>query len=86
MFIISATIFALSGVYAVFGNLAVYILLVRHGVSVSFVWAGTPGYLLRKCHESGQGSLARFSFSTQVALMVCVLSGFFLFASARPGG
>lgn len=69
-------IFALSVAYAVLGNVIVYVILLRRHVPVSFMWAGTPGYLYRVCVAARVGvCVQRFAFSTNIALGVAMILG-----------
>ena len=70
--------FVVCGVYAVFGNVVVYITLVRHGIPVRFMWAGTPGYLYRICATPNPAlgpGLRRFALSTNIAFVVAMILG-----------
>lgn len=65
-------IFAVSVAYAVIGNAVVYICLSRRKIHFRSIWAGTPGYLYRRCVASpavGAG-LCRFALSTNVSFVV----------------
>jgi len=80
-----AVAFSVAVLYAVLGNVAVYVVLLRRGVSVKFMWAGTPGYLYRICHNAKRAvgtGLERFALSTNVALALAVLFALGLMASA----
>ena len=70
--------FVLLVAYAVFGNIAVYFILIRRGVPVRFIRAGTPGYLARLCAENtpaaGPG-LIWFARSTNIAFIACFFLG-----------
>ncbi len=54
--------FATSVVFAVGGNLVLYLWLLRRGAPIRFIWAGTPGYLdhhYRKwCEANGRSPRA----------------------------
>jgi hypothetical protein len=81
MFTLLSIVLVLSGVYAIFGNIAIYFILVRRGIPVRTIWAGTPTYLYRICVKAsppvGQ-RLRRFAFSTDVAFLVAMLMGILL--------
>ena len=71
-------VFAVSSLYAVFGNVAVYLILSRRRVPMRSLWAGTPGYLYRVCKEATPvvgTSLQRFAFSTNIAFLVAMILG-----------
>ncbi len=71
-------IFALSVLYAVLGNIIVYIILIRRKVGLRFIWTGTPGYLYRVCLKERTivgNRLCRFAFSTNIAFLVAVATG-----------
>jgi hypothetical protein len=76
MFIAFAITWMLVGVYAVVGNFLVYAMLVQRQIPVQFLWASTPGYLVRVCSENASlagTKLLWFARSTVVALFVCLL-------------
>jgi hypothetical protein len=66
-------VFIISVAYAVFGNVAVYWLLLRRHVPVKSLWAGAPGYLYRLTLAGT--ALRRFSLSTNIAFIVAILCG-----------
>ncbi len=71
-------IFTLTTVYAVLGNIIVYIILMRRKVRFRSIWAGTPGYLYRIClrERTVVGKrLCRFAFSTNIAFLIAVVIG-----------
>ena len=74
------SIFVFCVVYAVFGNLVVYLILSRRGVPMRFMWAGTPTYLYRVCAKSPDVGVAlrRFAASTNIAFVVAMLFVIFL--------
>jgi hypothetical protein len=75
--------FAVAVLYAVLGNVAVYIVLMRRGVPVRSMWAGTPGYLYRVCARADGivgAALRRFALSTNIAFLLA-----FLFALGMMG-
>lgn len=77
MFIAFAILWALAGTYVLFGNWAVYATLVRHEVPVRFLWAATPGYLVRVCINNEQKSgrkLLWFARSTVIVLVVVLIT------------
>lgn len=68
------TLFGLGVAYAVVGNALVLFALTRRNVPIQFLWAGTPGYLYRRCVSEKVGiGLQRFAFSTNVALLIAFL-------------
>ena len=73
-------IFVLSIVYAVLGNVVVYLILSRRKVPMRSMWAGTPTYLYRVCRQSPVVGvvLCRFVASTNVAFIVAMLLLIFL--------
>lgn len=73
-------IFALSVVYAVLGNVVVFVILSRRRVPMRFMWAGTPTYLYRVCRRSSAVGvlLRRFAASTDVAFVVAMLLAIFV--------
>ena len=76
--------FAISVVYAVLGHVIVYVVLLRRHAPMRFMWAGTPGYLTRVCHENpalAGPALRWFSISTVLAFFLA-----FLFAIGLSGG
>ena len=76
LFVIAA--FAISVVYAVFGNVLVYVLLARRGIAMRFMWVGTPGYLYRLCMGAEppvSAWLKRFALSTNIAFVVAMVLG-----------
>ena len=79
MNVIVFTAFVFSVLYAVLGNLVVYLILSRRQIPMRFVWAGTPTYLYRVCRQTPEVGLKlrRFAASTDVAFvfaMVLLLS------------
>ena len=70
MEIIIYLLFFISGVYAIVGNLVVYNLIVKRGVTVKRFFAGYPGYLYSICVKSDVVSnrVTRFALSTNYAL------------------
>ena len=70
-----ATLLVLSVVYAVLGNLAVYVILSRRRVPMRMMWVGTPMYLYSVCRNSpyAGASLRRFAASTNVAFVLALL-------------
>jgi hypothetical protein len=69
-------VLVISVVYAVFGNVAVYLLLLRRHVPMKSLWAGAPGYLYRL--TPGGTALRRFALTTNVAFVVAIFCGMFL--------
>ena len=67
--------FVASVLLAVFGNLIVYVRLVRRGIPVRFVWAGTPGYLYRTALRVDPAVAA----SVRALALVSVISFFLAF-------
>jgi hypothetical protein len=68
-------------VYAVIGNAAVYIILVRKKIPVRFLWAGTPGYLYGVCCRATPPMpriLRMFALSTNIVLLLAIASGIWL--------
>lgn len=79
MMVVYLLLFSLAGVYAVLGNLAVYVMLSSRGVAVRGFLAGVPGYLYRVSVAAGptvSNKLRYFSLSTNIAFLVFVLLGF----------
>src|SRR6266446_2049803 len=74
--------FAASVLIAVGCNIAAYIVLVRRGASVRFVWAGVPGYLHRLSARSPSiGALPR-----RLALVsdIALVAALFVFLGCLP--
>ncbi len=68
--------FGLCFAYAVTGNAIVFLLLRRRKVPLNFMWSGTPGYLYRRCVDSGAAvgvTLRRFALSTNIAFFAAML-------------
>jgi hypothetical protein len=66
-------VFGLSILAGVLGNFFVYLALVRRGVPVRHLWAGTPGYMYRVCvrNESVIGvPIRRMAFGSHIALVL----------------
>ena len=71
-------VFALCVLYAVLGNALVYAILLRRGVPVRSLWAGTPVYLYRVCLEATppvSKHLQRLAFSTNIAFLAAAILG-----------
>jgi hypothetical protein len=71
-------IFTFSVLYAVLGNVIVYLILIRRRVPVRSIWAGTPGYLYRICVKERTivgNRLRRFALSTNIAFIVALVFG-----------
>lgn len=76
--LIALVVFVGSVLYAVLGNLFVYVALLRRGVAVRSMWVGMPGYLYRLCISSGlppDAPLVRFARSTGFAYLVAAIVG-----------
>lgn len=74
--------FVLLLLYAIFGILAVYVILARRGIPVRFFWVGTPGYLARVCSENPATTgptLKWVARSTVVAFLAGMVLGVGLF-------
>ena len=68
-----AILAALSGLYAIFGNIVVYVVLIDRKIPVSFMWSGTPFYLYRVCGREPDKTgivLKRFALSTNIAFFL----------------
>ena len=76
--------FAISVIYAVLGNVFVYLVLLKRHAPMRSMWVGTPGYLTRVCNENPAlaGPAPRwFSISTVLAFFLA-----FFFAFGLSGG
>jgi hypothetical protein len=72
---IFAFAFAVTVLYAVVGNLVVYVILVRRRAAVRHLWVGVPGYLYRVCVTSNGlvgARLTKFALSTDIAAFLTV--------------
>ncbi|ABI81832.1 hypothetical protein Pcar_3212 [Syntrophotalea carbinolica DSM 2380] len=81
MFMVLFISLVVLGLYAVIGNFVVYTILVWRGVSVDFLWAGTPGYLAKVCSKNiglVGAKLTWVARSTDIAFIVVFLGGSFL--------
>jgi hypothetical protein len=77
---IPALAFTGTVIYAVLGNAAVYVILVRRKIPVGFGWAGTPGYLYRICARASptMPRLRTFALSTNIAALLAIPSWIWL--------
>jgi len=81
--IVILSIFAVAVAYGVLGNLVVLVLLLRLGVPLRVVWSGIPGYLYQRCLAAQPpvtAALRRFALSTDIALLVALVTGIALIA------
>jgi hypothetical protein len=79
--VIPALAFTGTVAYAVIGNAAVYVILVRRKVPVRFLWAGTPGYLYGVCCRAAPTIpriLRIFALSTNIAVLLAIPSWIWL--------
>lgn len=67
-------VFVLAVLYAVAGNIFVYVWLARADVPMRMMLVGWPGYLIQRCYETGRPRLARFSASTLAAWFLALIS------------
>ena len=78
--------FAICVAYAVLGNAAVYVVLLRRQVPVRALWAGTPGYLYRTCVDNPHTvsvAVRRVAFSTIIAFLIAMFLALFLFGFSK---